>query len=381
MKPLISLYLVVTLLTACDSRNTIETDEHQHEAPANQHAAEINEHAGHTMPAPDTLYLEDRLRSVANIQTQVAQEKTISNSRQFTGTVALNEQTVQELTVRVPGRIEKLFFRNPGTYLQKGTLVYGMYSESLMSDMTGYVAALNAADTIGYTDLAKSLTESARRKLVLLGLSDAEINRLRTDRKVPAWVPFYSPAGGYVADVFVQEGEYVQAGSPVLRLANLSTVWVETIVYAQDIPTLRHVSAAQVSFEEFPGEVFAGKIVYQNPSLERSQKVNLVRLQIDNRAGRLKPGMMASVRLTGSQKIALVIPKSSLITTANMVMVWVDTGDSVLERRMVETGLENAGEIEIVSGIEAGERVVKSGAYLLNSEFILRRGANTLHHH
>lgn len=374
MKPIISFYLVIALLNACDSRNTFETADHQHEGPA-------DEHAGHTMPIPDTLYLEERLRTVANIQTKVAQVKQISTSRQFTGTVALNEQTVQELTTRVAGRIEKLFFRSPGTFIKKGQLVYGIYSESLMGDMASYVAALNAADTIRYTDLAKTLTENARRKLFLWGLTETDIDRIRLQRNVPAWIPYYSPATGYVSEVFVNQGEYVQAGSLVLRLANLNTVWVETIVYAQDLPSMRQISSAQVDFEEFPGEVFTGKIVYQNPSLEPNQKVNLVRIQLDNRSGRLKPGMMATVRIASDQKTALVIPKSSLITTAGMVMVWVDTDNGVLERRMVETGLESAGDVEIVSGIDASERVVKSGAYLLNSEFILRRGANTGHHH
>ncbi|GAA4465200.1 hypothetical protein GCM10023189_45480 [Nibrella saemangeumensis] len=375
MKPLISIYVLFALLTACDSRNSLLTGEHQHQAPT------ADEHAGHGLPIPDTLYLEDQLRTVANIRTQVAQVKPISTNRQFTGTVALNERTVQELTARVPGRIEKLFFRSPGTYIEKGQVVYGIYSESLMSDMASYVAALNAADTIRYTDLAKSLTESARRKLIVLGLSDTEINRIRLERKVPAWVPYFSPFGGYVSDLYVKEGEYVQAGSPVLRLADLNTVWVETIVYAQDIPAIRNVFSAQVSFEEFSGEVFTGKFVYHNPSLEPNQKVSLVRIQITNPSGRIKPGMMANVQIAGKQKTALVIPKSALITTAGMVMVWVDTGKGVLERRRVETGLENAGEVEIRSGIEAGEQIIKSGAYLLNSEFILRRGANTSHQH
>ncbi|MBA4057208.1 MAG: hypothetical protein C0490_21020, partial [Marivirga sp.] len=129
-----------------------------------------------------------------------------------------------------------------------------------------------------------------------------------------------------------------------------------------------------------PQKTFKGQIVFENPSLEGNSKINLVRFQVDNQHNLIKPGMMARVTIDYNQKQTLVVPKEALLI-GRMKMIWIEVEPGMFESRTVETGIENKEFIEIIFGVNEGERIVASGGYLLNSEFILKKGASKVHAH
>jgi Cu(I)/Ag(I) efflux system membrane fusion protein len=225
--------------------------------------------------------------------------------------------------------------------------------------------------------VTQRMVEGARRRLELWTLTERQINDLEKTRNISPLITFYSNRSGYLSELLVREGEYVETGSPMFRLADLSSLWIETQLYSNEINYLRQSPDLEVEFEAFPGERMKGEIVYDNPRLEDNTKINLVRIKVNNQKQNYKPGMMAYVYLKRNRKQTLVIPKSALLLE-NFTTVWVETPDGMFEQRMVETGITNKREVEIINGLTAGDRVVISGAYLLNSAWKVKQGGGVM---
>lgn len=324
------------------------------------------------------LVLSEKDRMLAGIKSDNAAVKAISEVTTLVGKTAFDERLVNILTTRVKGRLDELFVRNPGEFIRKGQLVYAIYSEELLVDENEYLLALAQFEQAAtQKEIARQLRDAARKKLSLWTLTKEQIDNLETSRTASPLVKFYSPYSGYLVELNVREGEYVDIGTPILKTAGLQTLWVETQVYSDEVKYLRQNPSISIEFEAYPGRLFSGEIVFDNPMLEENQKVNLVRLKVDNRDSKLRPGMMAYVYLRRNQKTTLVIPKSALLLES-VTSVWVENPDGMYEQRMVTTGIENKREVEITSGLRAGEKVVVSGAYFLKSENTVKQGGGSM---
>ncbi len=334
--------------------------------------------AGHGGEHESMLTLSEQDKLLAGIRSDSAVVKTISEVTTLVGKTAFDERQVNVLTSRLKGRLDKLYVRNPGEFVKKGQPVYAIYSEELLADENDYLLALDQLDqAVAQKEIARQLLDAARKKLALWTLSKKQIAAIETSRTASPLMEFYSQYSGYLVELNVREGEYVDIGTPVLKTAGLQTLWVETQVYSDEVKYLRQSPSLSVEFEAYPGELFGGEIVFDNPMLEENQKVNLVRLKVDNREGRLRPGMMAYVYLRRNEKKTLVIPKAALLLES-VTSVWVEMPDGMYEQRMVTTGIENKREVEITSGLRAGEKVVVSGAYFLKSESVVRQGGGSM---
>ena len=179
----------------------------------------------------------------------------------------------------------------------------------------------------------------------------------------------------------VVEGGYVAEGSPVLRLADLRTLWVEAQLYVSDLPFLNQTKEALVELPAYPGRVLHGKIEFINPNLETTSKIVLVRVEIPNPRGEYKPGMQAWITLKSKARQTVAVPSNALLQGKDGAVVWVQNASGAFENRMVHTGVSNRDFTEITHGLTAGEVVVISGAYLLNSEYIFKQGADPMAEH
>jgi Cu(I)/Ag(I) efflux system membrane fusion protein len=327
------------------------------------------------------IYLTDRQQLLINLRTDTASVKNIHENNMLLGTVAQDEKRVEIISARIGGRIEKLYVRNPGEMVKKGQLLYSLYSEELLAAQTDFLQALAQVDSFkNQKEILDQLVAAARNRLRLWGLSEQQMDAIARGGKAAATTHYYSPASGYLADVKITEGAYVEEGMPLYEIADQRSLWVEAQAYPQEFAFLQQNPVVKVEFESLPGEAYEARIVFGTPALEENQKIGLVRFAIQNSDEKIKPGMMAYVRINRGGKQALVIPKSALLLET-MKTVWVESEKGMFERRMVKTGVENKREVEILSGIEAGERVVSSGAYLLNSEFVLQQGGAQKHNH
>lgn len=365
--PLIVAFLIV--LSSCNQKD--QKNEHSGHNP---HAGHKEMKAAHKAIKGDTLHLNDRLEWLANIEIDTVHSTAISDLDHLLGTAAVDQDKITVITTRVKGRIEKLHVRNPGAYIRKGEILYQIYSEVLLADINELIFAVEQdEERILNETLSKTLLDASRNKLKLWGLSRKQIEEIERTKEAYPYINFYSHSSGVITDLMLREGEYVEIGSQVARIADLSTLWIETQVYSNEINVISKNPEVHVSFEAYPSEVYKAFLVFNNPTLEENKKIYLVRFRIDNKNQKIKPGMMAYVRFDRRNKKSVVIPKSSLVV-GKMKFAWVKTGDNMYERRMIETGIENVKEVQVLSGIEEGEQVVVSGGYLLNSELILRQG-------
>ena len=363
---LVLLLALTSGLGACRSRKTAP------EAQPPEHAgmaADAHQQHGKPATARDTLGIDAGQQVRAGLQTRLVTTISLPAELLVLGTVAADENNTVVVSARADGRLDHLYANTPGQLIRRGQPLYGLYSEPLLSDAQEYVRTLGGAASAGGR-------ADAAAKLRLQGVSSAQIAALNAG-PLPATLRFDSPAGGYLGELLVREGQYVTRGTPLLRITNDATVWVEAQLYASELPVLRRVGRLQVEVEAYPGQRFEARLVDERPVLEEDRKINLVRLRVANPDGRLRPGMMATVLVGQRAQLAIAAPATAL-NVGNMTTVWVQTAPTVFERRMVRTGLQAGGNVEILSGVAAGERVVSSGAYLLESERELRRGGGSM---
>lgn len=337
-----------------------------------------DEHAGMDM-MPNMVHLSSHESALINLEVDTAKIKTIFETSDFVGSVAIDENNISNISSRVNGRIEKLFVRNPGEEIKKGQALYAIYSEELLSDENEFILSLDQQSN--YTEqknMVNTLVETSHKKLLLWGLSEAQIKELTQNKKTSPNVNFYSNVNGFLSELNVSEGESVSTGTPLFKIASLETVWVNAEIYQNEVSYLLQNSEIELEFEALPNEIFKGQIILNPPALDTDKKISSVKICVQNIKGKIKPGMMAVVSVRKSQKKTLVILKSSIVMSKMSSSVWVQTADGMFEKKMIETGIENKKEIEVISGIKDGDLVVSSGSYFLNSVFILKNGANSM---
>lgn len=336
-----------------------------------------NEHAGHQ---GNFVTIDKRQQALAGIETDTVKLRTIYPTSSIVGTVAIDEEQVTTISSRVKGRIDKLYVKASGAYLQSGSPLYSIYSEQLLAGEKEYLTLLERTKTENTaSNLANELLSAAKKKLLLWGLTENQISELETSGKPDALITFYATESGYVSEVKITEGMYVEEGTSLVKIVSLKQVWVEAQVYSNELSKADNKSFMIYS-ESNPDEVYNGTLVYNNPSIEQERRVQLLRIRTDNSKGKLIPGMMVMVSPQQKTVPVLAVPRSAVLLE-KMKTAWILAHDNTFEQRMVETGIENKQWVEILSGLKQGETVVTEGAYLINSEFILKNGTGQRHEH
>jgi Cu(I)/Ag(I) efflux system membrane fusion protein len=331
----------------------------------------------------DELQLSEQQIKLGNIQTDTIRNGTIGDQLVLTATLNFDQMKASSVSSRVMGRVERLYYKNLGDYVKKGTPLYEIYSEELNNAKQEYLLALDkkqtfAAETVIDFD---RLIQSAKNKLLLWGMSEAQINELVTQRKATPTTTFYSTAGGYITQLDIREGNYVMEGGTIVKLADLSTLWAEAQVYTSQMAEVNSNSIATVQFPDFDNKEIKGRIEFVNPEINPDTRINLIRVSIPNAGNQLKPGMPAYVILKSPQRTSLTLPVDAVIRDGKGATVWIKTSASTFKNVMVQTGLESYDRIEIKSGLKEGDVVVLTGAYLLHSEYVFKKGVDPMAGH
>jgi Cu(I)/Ag(I) efflux system membrane fusion protein len=328
--------------------------------------------------APNQLMIDEYKQSLAGISTSLAIISEINPVITTTGKAAVDENKTVSISSRMNGRIDKLYLRNPDEYVNTGQPLYDLYSEELLADENDYLLSLEQeSKTVTNKETFSNITQASKNKLVLWGMIDSQIKELENKKNVFSKITIYSQVSGFVTDILVKEGQYVSEGTVVFKITDLSCVWVEAQLYPDEIKYLNKAKRIPIEFEVLPNEIFNGQEVFDNPSFENNTKINLVRFIVENPSNKIKPGMMAYIHLPKNHKKTLVVPKSAVLAGV-MTTMWVEIAKNIFENRMIETGLEDRKNVEIISGIKEGEKVVISGAYLINSEYIFKKGVDPM---
>lgn len=320
---------------------------------------------------------------LGHIITDTIRQRELTEEILLAAKVNVNQNMAVNVSSRVMGRIERLFFKKTGDFIKKGQPLYQIYSEDLNAAIAELRIAIETKNLSAksLTDL-NDLVEKAKRKLYLYGLTESQVNDIETENseKEPV-MTILSPAEGTIFSVNVSEGAYVSTGMDIYSLVDFSTVWIEAESYPEDFGKISEGSLAKVSFAEMPNQQFMGPITFMNPELSQSSKVNLIRIELKNNHGMVRPGMQAYVDVIVGRKKTLALPSNAVIRDSKTASVWIKTGAEKFKSTMVSVGIESNGYVEIKSGLAEGDVVAISGAYLLNSEYVFKRGATPMAGH
>ncbi len=327
----------------------------------------------------DELKLSPEQMQLGNIQVDTIESGSIGNQIILTGTLNFDETKTNAVSARVAGRIGKLFFKQTGEYVVKGAPLYEIYSEDLNNAKQEYLLALQKKATLGNSIVNfDEIIASARNKLLLWGMSEQQIKNINERTIKNQFTTFYSTASGYITELPLQEGDYVAEGGTVVKLADLSTLWVETQVYATQLSQIDKAKEVIVEIPDIPGKRIPGTVTFRNPELSTAERIGIIRITIPNKDHQLQPGMSAYVKINTGDHHVLALPSDAVLRDGKMAMVWLETKQNTFKSVMVQTGMESGDMIEIKSGIQANDVVVTSGAYLLQSEYVFRKGANPM---
>ena len=326
------------------------------------------------------IQLSEQQIQLGNIHTDTIRNGSIGDQLVLTATLNFDQMKASSVSSRVTGRIEKLYFKNLGDYIKKGAPLYDLYSEELNNTKQEYLLVLEKKKVFANESAIDygQLLQSAKNKLLLWGMSEGQIEELARIKKPSPTTTFYSTAAGFITTLDIREGDYVMEGGTIVKLADLSRLWAEAQVYTSQLATIERNSIATVQLPDFDGKEIKGRIEFVNPEINPDTRINLIRVSIPNPGNLLKPGMPAYVMLKSPEHKTLTLPIDAVIRDGKGATVWIKTGINTFKSLMVQTGLESDDRIEIKSGLNSGDIIVITGAYLLQSEYIFKKGANPM---
>jgi len=277
------------------------------------------------------------------------------------GYVDYDENHISHIHLRTNGWIEKLYVRSEGERVTRGQLLFEVYSPELVNAQEEYLQALNSGN--------KRLIRASQERLLALGIPAQQIEAINKSKKVSQYVRIYAQHDGILAKLSVRDGMYVTPQLEVMSLAELSSVWLLAEIFESQADWVRVGQPADVRLSYVPGRVWEGEVEYVYPSLNPKTRTLKARLHFDNQDEALKPNMFADVTIYGgARKDVIVIPREALIRTGTEERVILALGQGRYQPRIVVAGIESGDWVEIISGLEAGETVVTSGQFLIDSE-------------
>ena len=374
---------------------------------------------------PRELTMSPAAQKLAEIQSVPVEKKFVAAEVRMVGKVVYDETKLAYITAWVPGRLDRLFVDYTGVRVQEGDHLVKLYSPELLQAQEELISAISTA-----SDLSQSQSEflrgrgttnvdSAREKLRLWGLSEKQIKAIESQGKGSDHITINSPISGVVVHKNAVEGMYVQTGTQVYTIADLSEVWVKLDAYESDLPWLHYGQEVEFLTEAYPGQVFKGQIAFIDPVLNSKTRTVKVRVNLPNTGGKLKPDMF--VRAVVKSRVAaggrvmdaglagkwispmhpeiikddpgqcdicgmdlvsaeslgyvaaekdsapLVIPASAPLITGRRAVVYVDHGEGRFEGREINLGARAGDSYIVESGLEAGERVVTKGNFKIDS--------------
>jgi Cu(I)/Ag(I) efflux system membrane fusion protein len=332
--------------------------------------------------ADGTLMLSESQIALGNIKTRRIKTGSVGSNTLLTGKLVLDETQTDVISSRIAGRIEKLYLKETGQSIKKGQPLYELYSEELLTLQREYLLALKQNQELGKENPRfASFLEAAKKKLLLYGLTEGQIRSLAKTEQLSPRITFLAPAGGIATEVAAAEGQYVAEGSVLYRLGKLGKIWVEAELYPQEVANVKEGDPIKVSVAGFGQDPAAAKVTFISPELRAGSQVVMLRAELPNPEGKYLPGMQANVILRNPNGATLTVPTDAVIRDATGSHVWVQSGKDTFKAQMVTLGEESADSVAVLSGLKENVKVVVSGAYLLYSEFVLKKGADPMAGH
>lgn len=356
----IAIYLAaVSLLVGCGKETKTESEE--------QHGERHSEEA-----ATPIVRLDKHKVFHAGIMIEPVQRKSVAVPLDLPGKVSFNERKLAHITSRLSGRIEKLsVFTNDR--VKESDVLAELYSQEFLTMQFEFLQAVDRLSRVKESSseeqaTGKSIYRSAKRKLAVVGVTEEELAELEATKSPKNYYQVRAPFSGTILESNVRTGAFVQVGTELFELADLSTLWVLADIYEKDLPRVRVGMKALVEVGAYPNS-FPGTISTIYSVVDEKTRTVKARIEVQNKDSRLKPEMFCNVKVqTEFRKETIKIPASALLGETEKHFVFVALNDTTFEKRDVRTGVETREFAEVLDGLLVGEKIVVKGGFFLKSE-------------
>lgn len=310
---------------------------------------------------PGVVQIDPTIVNNLGVRTAIAESGVLPRRIETVGYITYDEDTVQHVHTRVDGWVEKLNTKATGDPVEEGQLLFELYSPTLVNAQEEFLTAARSGNQI--------LLKASRDRLDALGVSRSEIARLEKERTVMQRVRVYAESDGFVTHLGVREGIHITPATEIMSVAKLDRVWVIAEVFERQSSWVQPGQKALVELDYLPGMTLEGTVDYVYPELDPKTRTLKVRLRFDNEGERLRPNMFARVAIEaeGSGRVVNV-PRDAIIRGGSTTRVVVALGNGRFRAQPVRPGIESGDRVAIINGLEAGETIVVSGQFLIDSE-------------
>ena len=323
---------------------------------------------------PGAVVIPAVTRQLIGVRTVAVTYAPLEQEVRAVGTVEYDERKLTKVNLRVSGWIEQVFVNAIGQSVRAGQPLLTLYSPDLLATQDEYLLAVKAQAQLEGSPVAEArqqaaaLVASARERLRLWNLTDEQIGAIERRGKAERVLALYAPSSGIVLKRQALPGNYVEPGTTLYELADLSTVWINGDIYESEIQSVKLNQPAKVTFEAYPSETFPGKVTYIYPYLNEATRTVRVRMEFPNPHLKLKPGMYGNVVLGVDAGRRLVVPKEAVLDSGLRQLVFLDLGQGVYQPYPVKLGRRSQEYVEVLEGVKEGDRVVTSANFLLDAE-------------
>jgi len=310
---------------------------------------------------PGTVRIDPTVENNLGVRTARAELGPLPRRIETVGYVGYDEDTLQHVHTRVDGWIETLATKASGDPVQRGQLLFELYSPTLVNAQQEYLAAMSSNNA--------ALRNASRDRLIALGVTTGEIGRLDKERAPMQRVKVYAESDGVIAHLGVREGIFVTPATEIMSVARLDRVWVLAEVFERQAAWVVPGQRASVELDYVPGRHWEGTVDYVYPELDPATRTLKVRIRFDNEGETLRPNMFARVTLYGEATEPVVhVPREALIRGGKVDRVVVSLGGGRYRAQPVRTGIESGERVAVLEGISVGDTIVSSGQFLIDSE-------------
>jgi Cu(I)/Ag(I) efflux system membrane fusion protein len=321
-------------------------------------------------------------QQLIGVRTVVVAPRQIGKVVRTAGRVEYDERKLATINVKFEGWIEKLYADYTGKQVRKGDPLAEVYSPELLATQQEFLNTLRWAKSAGEAKEgavagmlsrdADAMIEAARQRLRFWDITDEQIRSIEETGKTVRTVTLVSPVDGTVVQKNAIQGMRVMPGEKLFDIADLSTVWITSDIYENELPLISAGETARVSLSSLPGREFSAPVEFVNPTLAGDTRTVKVRLTVPNPGGKLKPQMFTNVEIRVGMGKRLAVPDDAVLDTGTRSIVYVDKGEGYFEPREVKLGMRADGYREVLSGLKSGEKVARSATFLIDSEAQLK---------
>ena len=315
----------------------------------------------------------ERLQTIG-VKFGVVERKDLKDTIRTTGTVAIDERRVSYVQTRISGHIEQVFADATYQYVKKGQPLFTLHSPELITAEREYLLARQNARNLSQSSIpgvatgVSSLLDSSRERLAQWDIPPQEISRLESTGQVEDTLTIQSPVSGYITERNALPNQMVQLDTRLYTIADLSSVWVLAQIFQNDLGRIKAGSPATLTVDSYPDRIFRGRVDFIYPDVDMATRTARARLVFANPQLTLSPGMFVNVSLEVNMGKQLTIPVGGVLQSGSRQIVFVDRGGGYLEPREIQLGPQANEEYVVLKGLKAGERIVTSANFLIDSE-------------